>query len=92
MGTLPARRVPMHIPDMGEPAFNYRALPIDERLRLVEEIWDSIAEEANADPALLLLTEAQCAELDHRVADADAHPEDVIPWEQLRAELLKRGG
>lgn len=29
---------------MGEPAFDYRGLIIAERLQLVEDIWDSIAE------------------------------------------------
>lgn len=64
---------------MREPAFNYRALPIEERLRLVEDIWDSIAEEANATPDVLPLTDAQCAELDRRIADADAHPRVLSP-------------
>jgi putative addiction module component (TIGR02574 family) len=77
---------------MGQPAFNYRDLPIDERLQLVEDIWDSIAEEANARPQSLPLTEAQRTELGRRVADADAHPEDSVPWETVRAQLFKRGG
>ena len=77
---------------MGQPAFNYRDLPIDERLQLVEDIWDSIAEEANARPQSLPLTEAHRAELERRLADADAHPEDSVPWETVRAQLFKRGG
>ena len=77
---------------MGQPAFNYRDLPIDERLQLVEDIWDSIAEEANARPQSLPLTDAQRAELERRVADADAHPEDSVPWDNVRAQLFKRGG
>ncbi|MFL5619614.1 MAG: addiction module protein [Gemmatimonadaceae bacterium] len=43
-------------------------------------------------PEALPLTDAERAELDRRIADADAHPEDTIPWEQVRAELFKRGG
>jgi putative addiction module component (TIGR02574 family) len=77
---------------MNEPAFNFRKLPIPERLRLVEDIWDSIAEEANARPDALPLSDAQRAELARRRADADAHPEDNIPWEQVRDELFRRGG
>jgi putative addiction module component (TIGR02574 family) len=38
-------------------------LPIEERIRLVEDIWDSIA----ADQLALDLTEAQKAELDKRL-------------------------
>ena len=82
----------MHIRVMGDPAFNFRALPIEERLRLVEDIWDSIANEANVRPEVLPLTEAQRAELDRRIAEADAHPEDLVPWEKVRADLFKRGG
>ena len=47
------------------------ALPIDERIQLVEDIWDSIA----ADQALLSLTEEQRAELDRRL---DAYESDNI--------------
>ena len=39
------------------------ALPLDERLRLVEDLWDSIASEAEALP----LTPAQREELDQRL-------------------------
>jgi putative addiction module component (TIGR02574 family) len=76
---------------MAAPSFDYRRLSIDERLQLVEDIWDSIAAEANVRADALPLTSAQIAELDRRVAEADAHPEEGIPWEQVRAELLQRG-
>ena len=79
---------------MTRPAPDYRQLPIAERVQLVEDIWDSIAEEANANANAnaLPLTEAQRAELDRRVADADAYPEAAIPWAQVREELFKRDG
>jgi putative addiction module component (TIGR02574 family) len=77
---------------MGEPAFDYRRLSLDERLQLVEDIWDSIAEEANVRADALPLTAAQLAELDRRLADADAHPDEGVPWEQVRTELFQRGG
>ncbi len=38
-------------------------LPIEDRIRLVEDIWDSIA----ADQSALELTEAQKSELDKRL-------------------------
>jgi len=90
--SLPVRGAPHHIWRMSDPAFDYRGLPIPERLQLVEDIWDSIAQEANVRPDVLPLTEAQRAELLHRLDDADAHPEDAIPWDRVRAELFKRGG
>lgn len=89
---LSLRTIKRHIEFMAEPAFDYRHLSIDERLRLVEDIWDSIAEEANVRADALPLSPAQRAELERRVADADAHPDEGIPWEQVRNELLQRGG
>lgn len=77
---------------MGDPAFNFRVLPIPDRLQLVEDIWDSIAQEANVRASALPLAEAQRAELERRRADADAHPDASIPWETVRGELFKRGG
>ena len=40
-----------------------RDLPIDERIKLVEELWDSIA----ADQGVLPLTDDEKAELDRRL-------------------------
>ena len=61
-------------------------LNIDDRLALVEEIWASIC----ADSASFPLTEAQRAELDRRVADDQAFPDDVIPWEDIKASTRAR--
>jgi putative addiction module component (TIGR02574 family) len=77
---------------MSESAFNYRDLPIDERLQLVEDIWDSIAAEANARPDRLPLSDARRTELLRRRADLAANPDDAIPWETVRDELTRRGG
>jgi putative addiction module component (TIGR02574 family) len=54
----------------------------EERLALAHELWESVAEE----PGPSLLTDAQRDELRRRVADADANPDDTIPWEQVKAE------
>jgi putative addiction module component (TIGR02574 family) len=61
-------------------------LPVEERLRLVEEIWDSIA----ADSAAVPLTDAQRTELQKRIEEDDANPDDVMPWEQVEASTLAR--
>lgn len=63
-------------------------LSIEERLVLVEKIWDSIA----ADSAAMPLTEAQRVELQKRIEEDDANPDDVIPWEQIRASALPTPG
>ena len=61
-------------------------LGIEERLTLVEELWDSIA----ADSAAVPLTEAQRVELDRRIAEHEANPDDVVPWEEVRASITER--
>ena len=61
-------------------------LPVAERIVLVQQIWDSIA----ADPDQVPLTQPQRAELERRIDDDDADPDDTIPWEQVKAEALAR--
>ena len=58
----------------------------DERLQLVQETWDSLAEEAEASP----LTEAQRQEVDRCWAAHLANSQAAIPWEQVEAEILYR--
>jgi putative addiction module component (TIGR02574 family) len=61
-------------------------LSVEERIALATAIWDSIAAESHSP----LLTEAQRAELERRLADHAANPDDVVPWEQVKAEALAR--
>ena len=61
-------------------------LPLTERLRLVEAIWNSIAADSTAMP----LTEPQRAELDRRLAEHEASPDDVVAWEEIKAAITKR--
>ena len=61
-------------------------LSVAERIALVQEIWDSIAAEAEQAP----LTEAQGKEVDRRLAVHRAKPQAAIPWEQVEAEALAR--
>ncbi len=64
-------------------ALGIEQLSVEERLALVEELWDSIAE---ATP----LTDAQRAELDRRLADHEADPDGVVPWEDIKASITAR--
>lgn len=61
-------------------------MSIEDRLALAQEVWDSVA----ADMERLPLTDAQRAELERRVANADANPAEGIPWEVIRAEARAR--
>jgi putative addiction module component (TIGR02574 family) len=61
-------------------------LSVEERLALVEELWDSIAESTGELP----LTEAQQAELERRLSEHNARPDDVVPWEDVKASIEAR--
>ena len=61
-------------------------MSMDERLALVEAIWDSLAAQVATAP----LTDAQKAEVDRRWAAHQAAPQAAIPWEQVEAAALKR--
>jgi putative addiction module component (TIGR02574 family) len=63
-----------------------QSLSVEERLQLIDVLWDSIAEEPG-EPAL---TEAQSQELERRLAAHEASPDAVVPWEQIKAEALAR--
>jgi len=55
----------------------------EERLDLIEELWDSLS----PDPAKIPLTNAQVKELDRRVAETDADDSLGIPWEMVLAKI-----
>lgn len=61
-------------------------LSVDERLELIDALWESITDR----DALFELTEEEKQELDRRVADAEAHPETSMTWEEVRDRLRKR--
>lgn len=65
-------------------SFGIDQLTIADRLRLVEEIWDSIA--AGADS--LEVPQSHREELERRLADDDANPEAGRPWAEVKARLL----
>lgn len=61
-------------------------LNVDERLTPVEEIWASICAESGN----FALTSGQRAELERRAADDDAFPDDVVPWDKVKASIRAR--
>ena len=61
-------------------------LPVPDRIKLVEDIWDSIADEAEEAP----LTPAQKRELDRRLDSMRKNPGRAVPWTEARQRILKR--
>jgi putative addiction module component (TIGR02574 family) len=61
-----------------------RSLSPAEKAELLDMVWESL----EADSASL--TDAQRAELDHRIGRHEQNPSDVIPWQQVRAGLFKK--
>jgi putative addiction module component (TIGR02574 family) len=59
-------------------------LGVEERLALIEQLWESIS------GAEVPLTDAQREELDRRLAEHEANPDDVVPWEDVKSSLDKR--
>jgi putative addiction module component (TIGR02574 family) len=60
------------------------SLSTAEKAELLDTVWESL--EADA----VSLTDAQRAELDHRITRHEQDPSDVIPWEQVRVDLFKK--
>ena len=61
-------------------------LSVPERIQLVEDIWDSIAEA----PEEMQLSLDQKAELDRRLDAYHKHPEQGAPWSVVRERIRSR--
>jgi putative addiction module component (TIGR02574 family) len=64
-----------------EPVFK---LPVEERIRIVEAIWDSVASDAHE----LELQPWQAEELDRRVAEFEANPTGGISWAEVKRRVM----
>lgn len=62
------------------------SLSVEDRILLVQAIWDSIA----ADQAYPELTEAQKRELDARIEDSKTNPDNSLTWEEIKASIKRR--
>ena len=58
-------------------------LPVQERIRLVELIWDSVA----ADSEAVEISPALRAELEVRMKEFEANPEAGYSWDQVKSSL-----
>lgn len=67
-------------------AYGLDRLSAAERFAVMQDLWDSLAEEVEKSP----LTDAQKQEVDRRLAAHRANPQAAIPWEQVESEALAR--
>jgi putative addiction module component (TIGR02574 family) len=63
----------------------FRELSPAEKIRLVQEFWDEIAEEVGRSP----LTDSQRRLLDERLADEESNPVDVESWARAKDDILR---
>jgi len=62
-----------------------KQLSVAERMDLISELWDSIGDSLEELP----IPEWHVAELERRLAAADADPNAAIPFEEVRDRLRK---
>ncbi|MDG2388811.1 MAG: addiction module protein [Planctomycetaceae bacterium] len=60
-----------------------RNLPLEERIDLVEQIWDSVVDEEES----FNLTDAQKRELERRIAAHQKSPDEGKTWAEVKREL-----
>ncbi len=63
----------------------FRELSSDEKIRLVQELWNEIADEVSRLP----LSESQRRLLDERLADEEQNPDDVESWAKAKEDILR---
>jgi putative addiction module component (TIGR02574 family) len=61
------------------------ALPVDDRLKVVAAVWDSLPTEAD-----LALSPEQRAELNRRMEAHAANPESALTWDRVLEQLRER--
>jgi len=71
---------------MSKRAVDIAALTPEERLSLLEQLWDSLT----ATPEVIPLTEAQRDELDRRLDDLEVDGDVGIPWDDVLSRIRKR--
>ncbi len=62
-------------------------LPVADRIQLIDAIWETLP-----DDSMPPLSEEWIAEIRRRSAEFDSGSIQTIPWEQVKAEALRRVG
>lgn len=68
---------------MGVPAIDIDQLDPEERLRLIEKLWESLCEHLEVVP----VTAAQRSELDRRLDELDSGMAEAVPWDEVRRHI-----
>jgi len=71
---------------MSEPTLDIERMSPEERLELLEQLWDSLRK----DPSHVTLSEAQDEELDRRLDDLEADIQSGVPLRIPWDEVLRR--
>lgn len=71
---------------MSKTELNISELTPEERLRLIEELWDSLTQ----NPKDVPLTNAQREELDSRLDDLERSGPVGIPWDEVVQQIRSR--
>ena len=62
------------------------AWPVEDRMLLIQQLWDRLVDQGY-EPEIW---EDLRDELDRRIAADEAAPDEVVSWEEDKAEVLKR--
>ena len=68
---------------MGSPAIDIAKLTPDERLRLIDELWESL----RVTPEAVTVTPQQREELDRRLDELERADVELVPWDEVRRRL-----
>ena len=61
-------------------------MSVSERIKLAQDIWDSIA----LDPAAVPVLEAERQEIKRRLDEHDCDPQATVPWDEVKMQVLRR--
>ena len=68
---------------MSNPAKDLHSMTSEEKLRLLEDLWEELSQNPDSIP----LTKAQQEELDRRMDEIDRGDTEGIPWDDVLARL-----
>jgi len=75
------------MPDFQTILADATGLSVDDRIQVIEVLWDTVPAEA-----LPLLSDEWLAEIRRRSAEYDSGSVPTVPREQIRADALRRAG